>query len=110
MLGDYSNRECGMVVDFSAIGYLVIGFLLGNGVPHFVFGRAGKIFRSPFGQKSEPRVNVLWGLANFVAATIVAIGLLVVNAFNNTSLLFLLAGFWLAMLFFGQGIKRFLSE
>jgi hypothetical protein len=36
-------------------------------MPHFVFGRAKKIFRSPFGQKSKPNVNVMWGLANFLA-------------------------------------------
>ena len=33
------------------IWYFVLGFLLGNGVPHFVFGAAGKVFRSPFGQR-----------------------------------------------------------
>jgi hypothetical protein len=88
----------------------VLGFLLGNGVPHFVFGAAGKIFRSPFGQKSSPRTNILWGLSNFVAATIIAVGLLILNLYSNYDLVALLTGFWLTMLMFGTGIKRFLNE
>ncbi len=99
-----------MVVDLSDAWYLVIGFLLGNGVPHFVFGRAGRIFRSPFGQKSKPRVNVLWGLANFVIASIIAATLSLMNIFNNSSILFLLLGFGLVMLMFGVRIERFLNE
>jgi hypothetical protein len=92
------------------IWYFVIGFLLGNGVPHFVFGVAGKIFRSPFGQKSPPRTNIIWGLSNFIAATIISIGLSVLNLYSNYALVALLVGFWLTMLMFGTGIKRFLNE
>jgi hypothetical protein len=92
------------------IWYFVMGFLLGNGVPHFAFGAAGKIFRSPFGQKSSPRTNVMWGLSNFVAATIIGVGLAALNLYSSYALLVLLAGFWLMMLMFGTGIKRFLSE
>ncbi|MDA4124486.1 MAG: hypothetical protein OK438_03440 [Thaumarchaeota archaeon] len=40
-----------MVLLSFPISYLVTGFLFGNGVPHFVFGAAGKVFRSPFGQR-----------------------------------------------------------
>jgi hypothetical protein len=54
------------MVELFEIWYFVIGFLLGNGVPHFTFGAAGKVFRSPFGQRSSPRTNVLWGLSNFM--------------------------------------------
>jgi hypothetical protein len=92
------------------IWYFLIGFLLGNGVPHFAFGAAGKIFRSPFGQKSSPRTNVLWGLSNFIAATIIAAALAALNLYSDYSLIALLIGFWLTMLMFGTGIKRFLSE
>jgi hypothetical protein len=91
------------------IWYFVLGFLLGNGVPHFVFGAAGKIFRSPFGQKSAPRTNVLWGLANFIAATIISLGLAILNLYNSYALIVMLVGFWLTMLMFGTGIRRFLS-
>jgi len=88
----------------------VIGFLLGNGVPHFTFGAAGKVFRSPFGQKSSPRTNILWGLSNFVGATIIVAGLIALNLYSSYALVAMLAGFWLMMLMFGTGIKRFLNE
>jgi cobalamin biosynthesis protein CobD/CbiB len=92
------------------IWYFIIGGLLGNGVPHFVFGAAGKIFRSPFGQKSKPKVNILWGLSNFVLATIIVAGLIYLNLYNSYSLIALLLGFWLMMLMFGLRIKKFLGE
>jgi hypothetical protein len=92
------------------IWYFIIGFLLGNGVPHFAFGAAGKIFRSPFGQKSAPRVNILWGLSNFIAATIISIALIVLNLYSSFALIAMLIGFWLMMLMFGARIKRFLNE
>jgi hypothetical protein len=92
------------------IWYFIIGFLLANGVPHFVFGAAGKVFRSPFGQKSSPRTNVLWGLSNLVAATVIVVGLLALNLYSDYDLVALLAGFWLTMLMFGTGIKRFLND
>jgi hypothetical protein len=90
--------------------YLVIGFLLANGVPHFVFGRAGKVFRSPFGQRSAPRVNVVWGTTNFLAATAIASGLTYVGLYDSYSLMFLLVGFWLVVLMFGSSINRFLND
>ncbi len=99
-----------LVLDLYLIWYLVIGFLLGNGVPHFTFGAAGRIFRSPFGQRSEPKTNVLWGLANFVAATTIAAVLTLLNLYGSLSLVFLIVGFWLTILMFGTGIKRFLNE
>ncbi len=92
------------------VWYFLMGFLLGNGVPHFAFGAAGKVFRSPFGQKSSPRTNVVWGLSNFVAATIIAVGLTILNLYSSYALVALLLGFWLMMLMFVTGIKRFLNE
>jgi hypothetical protein len=99
-----------MAFQLFLIWYFLVGGLLGNGVPHFVFGMAGKIFRSPFGQKSKPRVNVLWGLSNFLLATIISIGVIVLNLYDGYSLIALLAGFWLMMLMFGISIKKFLNE
>jgi hypothetical protein len=98
------------VVELFLIWYFVIGFLLGNGVPHFAFGAAGKTFRSPFGQRSSPRTNVLWGLSNFVAATVIAGGLIALDLHSRYALGALLLGFWLMMLMFGTGIRRFLNE
>jgi hypothetical protein len=99
-----------MALELFLIWYFIMGFLLGNGVPHFVFGAAGKIFRSPFGQKSKPKTNILWGLSNFVLATIIAIGLIIFNLYSSYALVAMLIGFWLMMLMFGLGIKRFLNE
>jgi len=99
-----------LAFDLFLFWYLIIGFLLGNGVPHFAFGAAGKVFRSPFGQKSSPRTNVMWGMSNFVAATIIATGLAALDLYDSYALVVMLLGFWLTMLMFGTGIKRFLNE
>ena len=98
-----------MAFQLFLIWYFIIGLLLGNGVPHFVFGAAGKIFRSPFGQKSKPRVNMLWGLSNFFLATVISAGLIILNLYSGYSLIALLLGFWLTMLMFGTRIKNFLN-
>ena len=99
-----------MSLQLFLIWYFIIGFLLGNGMPHFAFGAAGKTFRSPFGQRSSPRTNVLWGLSNFVLASIIAGGLIALNLYSNYALIALLIGFWLMVLMFGTGIKRFLNQ
>lgn len=99
-----------LALQFFLIWYFLLGFLLGNGVPHFAFGAAGKVFRSPFGQRSSPRTNVLWGLSNFVLATAIATGLIALNLYSGYALVAMLVGFWLTMLMFGTGIKRFLNE
>lgn len=98
------------MVQLFLIWYFLLGFFLGNGVPHFTFGAAGKVFRSPFGQRSSPRTNVLWGLSNFVAATVIVAGLVALNLYSRYSLVAMMVGFWLMMLMFGTGIKRFLNE
>ena len=98
-----------MAFQLFLIWYFLIGLLLGNGVPHFVFGAAGKVFRSPFGQKSPPRVNILWGLSNFLLATIISAVLIILNLQSGYSLIALLLGFWLTMLMFWTGIKRFMN-
>ncbi len=90
--------------------YFIIGFLLGNGVPHFAFGAAGKVFRSPFGQRSSPRTNVLWGLSNFVAATVIALSLAALGLYDSYALAALLVGFWLLILMFGVRIRKFLND
>jgi hypothetical protein len=108
----FSHRhdEHELALQLFLVWYFLMGFLLGNGVPHFAFGSAGKAFRSPFGQRSSARTNVLWGLSNFVAATIIAAGLITLNLYSSYALVALFIGFWLVMLMFGTGIKRFLNE
>jgi hypothetical protein len=97
-------------VQLFLVWYFIMGFLLANGVPHFAFGAAGKMFRTPFGQRSSPRTNVIWGLSNFVAATAIAAGLIYLDLYSNYALFVLLFGFWLMILMFGTGIKRFLND
>ncbi|MDG7007468.1 MAG: hypothetical protein JRN06_04390 [Nitrososphaerota archaeon] len=87
-----------------------MGFLLGNGVPHFSFGAAGKVFRSPFGQRSAPWTNVLWGLSNFIVATVIAFALAFFGDYDGFALPVLLLGFWSMMLMFGTGINKFLND
>jgi len=99
-----------LAFDLFLVWYFIMGFLLGNGVPHFAFGSADKIFRSPFGQKSSPRTNILWGLSNFAAATAIGISLAALGDYDSYSLGSLLLGFWLMMLMFGTRITRFLND
>ncbi len=99
-----------MALELFLIWYFIMGSLLGNGVPHFVFGAAGKVFRSPFGQRSKPKVNIIWGLSNFVLATLIAAGLILLTLYNGYALPALLLGFWLMMLMFGLRIKEFMNE
>ncbi len=99
-----------MALNLFDVWYFIIGFLLGNGVPHFAFGAGGKVFRSPFGQRSSPRTNVLWGLSNFAAATIIAMTLAALGLYDSYSLVALLVGFWLLMLMFGTRIRKFLND
>ncbi len=68
------------------------------------------MFRSPFGQKSSPKTNVFWGLSNIAAATIVGGAMFALDLYSDYSLAALLVGFWLTMLMFGTGIKRFLND
>jgi cobalamin biosynthesis protein CobD/CbiB len=99
-----------MALHLFLIWYFLIGLLLGNGMPHFVFGAARKIFRSPFGRRSKPKVNIAWGLANLFLATVISAGLTVYNMYSGYSLIALLLGFWLTVLMFGTRIKEFLSD
>lgn len=90
--------------------YFVIGNLLGNGMPHFIWGRSGTVARSPFGQRSPPRVNLRWGLANFIAASVLCLWRIRRGAPTNQSMIALLLGFWLTVCMFGTRIKRFVNE
>lgn len=99
-----------MTMNIASLWYLLIGFLLGNGMPHLVFGAAGKLFRTPFGRRSSPRRNVAWGLCNFLLASLLVWWRLDMDAPQPGDLTFLLAGFWLVVLMFGTGIKQFLND
>jgi len=97
-------------MNLSLIWYFLIGALLGNGFPHFIWGVSKTIARSPFGQKSKPIVNLRWGLSNFIVATILSVWQVSQNTVTGVSIITLLIGFWLMVAQFGLGIKRFLNE
>lgn len=99
-----------MAFDLSIVWFFVMGFLTGNGVPHFAFGAAGKTFRSPFGQRSSPKTNIMWGLSNLMAATAIGLALAALGDYGSYSLPVFFAGFWLVILMFGTRIKTFLND
>lgn len=92
----------------ASLWYLLVGFLLGNGMPHFAFGAAGKTFRSPFGRHSRPPVNVTWGIVNFVLATLLVTWRTAASGGGTTDLVLLLIGFWIAVVMFGTAMHQFL--
>ena len=92
------------------IWYFLIGGFLANGMPHFIWGVSKTIAKSPFAQKSKPIVNVRWGLANFIAATVLSILQISVNNISGGAIVALLIGFWVMTSTFGFGIKRFLNS
>ena len=92
------------------IWYFLIGGFLANGMPHFIWGISKVIARSPFGQQTKPKVNFLWGLSNFIAATLLSIWQVYEKTFSAGALVVLLIGFWLMAASFGFGIKRFLKQ
>ena len=94
----------------ATLWFFLIGFLLANGVPHFVAGASGKFFRSPFGRYSAPKINFGWGLANFIAATLLVVWRITEAAPHKGEWLALLVGFWLAIVMFGAGAKRFVDD
>lgn len=64
---------------YAYVAHFVAGIFLANGVPHFVNGVSGNRFQSPFASppgfgESSPLVNVLWGMANFMAGYVLLCG------------------------------------
>ncbi len=95
---------------YTSLWYLLIGFLLGNGMPHFLFGSAGKTFRTPFGKESSPRMNVGWGLFNFILTTALVWWRLSTQSPTSYDLAFLFVGFWVVVIMFGISLRMFISN
>lgn len=93
----------------ASLWYLFVGFLLGNGMPHFLFGAAGRVFRTPFGKESSPRMNVGWGLFNFMLATVLVWWRISAASPEVSDFVYLLVGFWLVVIMFGALIRKFIS-
>ena len=50
--------------------FFLSGLFGANGIPHFVKGITGQQHMTPFGKPSSAVVNVIWGVTNFLLATI----------------------------------------
>ena len=91
-------------MEFS-VWHIVIGFFFSNGMPHFIAGAAGKRFRSPLGPNSTARVNLVWGLTNFVLGTALVLWQSPTPDWQS----FLLA-YWVVGAMIGVGISHFEGE
>ena len=80
------------------IWYFLIGGFLANGMPHFIWGI------------SKPIVHIRWGLANFIAATVLSFWQISANNVSDGAIIALLIGFWFMTATFGFGIKLFLNS
>lgn len=89
--------------------HILVGFFFGNGMPHFLFGVAGKLFRSPLGANSSPKVNLYWGLINFVLGTVVAV-FLAAGTSTMASWNGFFIGFWLVVAMFGFFMGHFRGD
>jgi hypothetical protein len=87
--------------------YGLIGFLLLNGLPHALAGADGLRFRLFARDAAPPQVNLVWGLANIMAATILATWRLSVAPLTKGDVAALLVGAWLAILMFVPAAKWF---
>ena len=50
--------------------FFLAGLFGANGIPHFIKGITGEQHMTPFGKPSTAVVNVIWGIANFLLATL----------------------------------------
>lgn len=87
--------------------WVPVGFLLLNGMPHFLAGCAGVPLKSPFGHPSRPRTNVAWGGANLVVATGIVVVHLFLDSPSRQDLIGLLVGAAVAAIHFGTRAKTF---
>jgi hypothetical protein len=85
--------------------HLVIGSFFSNGMPHLIAGAAGKRFRSPLGANSSSRVNLIWGLINFVLGTLLVLWKSPTPEWQS----FLLA-YWVVVAMFAFGMSHFKGE
>jgi len=87
--------------------YLLLGYFFSNGMPHFVFGVAGKRFRSPLGANSSPKVNVVWGLINFIAGSAILVWRISLESPNMVDAINFIACYWMIVAMFGFAMNMF---
>lgn len=87
--------------------YVLIGFLLANGLPHLTAGAGSIPFRSPMCRNSKPKINVGWGLVNLIAALILFTWRISVDTAAHGQMVALLAGIVLGYAMFGFAANFF---
>lgn len=90
--------------------FAIAGFALTNGMPHFVAGLGGRVFRTPFGRYSSPRTNVAWGMTNFVIAIGLLFGRTAVADPTTGDIVWFVVGALLSILSFAFGAKGFFDD
>ncbi len=93
---------------------MILSFLVGvtllNGMPHFTAGSAGQVFRSPFNRHTAPRINVLYGLGNFVTAVVLVVVRGVLGPVTVLDLVALLIGAVVVIAYFGVAARWFFDD
>lgn len=97
-------------MDYLSPWYILLGFFFSNGMPHFLFGVAGKNFRSPLGANSSPTINVVWGLINFIAGSGVTWWQFSQGSPTMVDALNFLAAYWLVVAMFGLFMDHFRGD
>ncbi|SBN62589.1 hypothetical protein GA0004736_1492 [Curtobacterium sp. 9128] len=90
--------------------FAIAGFALTNGMPHFVAGLGGRVFRTPFGRYSSPCTNVAWGMTNFVIAIGLLFGRSAVADPTTGDIVWFVVGALLCILSFAFGAKGFFDD
>jgi hypothetical protein len=93
-----------------SLWHILVGFFFSNGMPHFLFGAAGKRFRWPLGANGPASGNLFWGLINFALGTGLVLWLNPSPGNGYESWLGFLIGFWIGVAMFGFGMGHFLSD
>ena len=87
--------------------FFVIGALFINGLPHFAAGSAGLPFRLFSADAAAPKLNVIWGMVNFIAATILLTWRISVETVGRGEVIALVVGLWAGILMFGAAAAWF---
>lgn len=88
------------------------GMFLANAMPHWISGMMGRPFQSPFAHPhgvglSSSTVNVVWGLANIVAAYVLLVSVAHVDIHDAQSMVALGLGAFLISLFAARHFGHF---
>jgi hypothetical protein len=90
--------------------FAVAGIALLNGMPHFVAGSAGQVFRTPFGRYSSAQTNVAWGLGNVALGVVLVFVRLALGDPQLVDMVWFIAGALAVVAYFGFRARRFVDD